>query len=268
MTSLRVLALRAHATLAVAAILAAGALAGCLPGSGASLDGRDFLSVGVTIDGADRPLVAGTRIRLSFMPGSLGATAGCNHIGGSYRVDGGRLAFEGAGMTEMGCDPARHAQDDWLVAFLSSRPALQLDGNDLVLTSGTTSIRLLDRRVADPDRPLAGPTWTLVAIIGAGGADGAVSSIPDGVLASLVFHDDGSVDVRTGCNDGSGRWALDGSGLRFSAIGLTKRGCDGAEAQVEAAMLAVLNAASVDATIQADGLTLRGAGGGLQLLAR
>lgn len=249
--------------LAVTALAAAA----CTPASSAALDGREFLSIAVTDGGVARPLVAGTQIRLSFSTGSLGAQAGCNHIGGSYRLDGDRLVFEDAGMTEMGCDPARHAQDDWLVEFLSSRPTTQLIVDELVLTSGATVIRLADRRVADPDRPLVGPTWVLVAL-SEGGADGAVSSVPDGVVASLRFHDDGTVDVQTGCNDGGGRWALDGSSIRFADLVLTERACLDGAGDVERVVMAVLAAGDVQPEIRADQLVLQAGGRGLQLEAR
>jgi len=252
-----------------AVVLAFTALAAsaCTPASSMALDGREFLSVAVTDGGIDRPLVAGTQLRLSFSAGSLGAQAGCNHIGGNYRLDGDRLVFEGAGMTEMGCDPARHAQDDWLIQFLSSRPTAQLVVDELVLTSGATVIRFADRRVAAPDRPLVGPTWVLVALI-EGGADGAVSSVPNGVLASLRFHDDGRVEVQTGCNDGGGRWALDGSSIRFADIVLTERACLDGAGQIEGSVMAVLGSGNVLPTIQADQLVLQAGGQGLQLEAR
>ncbi|NJD28349.1 MAG: META domain-containing protein [Chloroflexi bacterium] len=244
------------------------ALAGCSPASSAALDGRDFLSVAVTEAGVNKPLVPGTQIRLSFTPGNLGAQAGCNTIGGTYRLDGGQLVFEGGGMTEMGCDPERHAQDDWLVAFLSSRPTVQLAGDNLTLTSGATVIRLLDRRVADPDRPLVGPTWVLVALISGAGADGAVSSIPEGVVASLRFLEDSTLEVQTGCNQGGGRWALEGSTIRFEPIALTKRACVDDTAKVETAVMTVLGAGNVQPTIRASTLVLQAGGSGLQFEAR
>jgi heat shock protein HslJ len=100
-----------------------------------------------------------------------------------------------------------------------------------------------------------------------GGADGAVSSIPQGTVASLTFHEDGTVDVQTGCNQGGGRWALDGSAIRFEDLVLTKRACADGGAQVEGALLAVLGAGSVQPTIRADQLVLQAGGQGLQFQA-
>src|SRR3990172_6688727 len=90
---------------------------------GGSLDGREFLSTSVTDGGAVRQLVPGTRISLRFDDDRIGASAGCNIMGGTYRLDGGRLLVEGGAMTEMGCDEARSAQDNWLFGFLGSDPA-------------------------------------------------------------------------------------------------------------------------------------------------
>jgi heat shock protein HslJ len=240
------------------------ALGGCslLGGQAASLEGRTFLSTGVTDGDAPHDLVAGTRIRISFNAGgAIGVSAGCNIMGGSYRLEGGTLRFEGGSMTEMGCDPERHAQDDWLFEFLGSGPSVALSGNDLVLTSGLVVIRLLDREIAEPDLALVGTTWTVASIVDGG----AVSSVPVGVVATLVFGADGRVAVSTGCNDGGGTYAVAGESMTFSDVALTKRACDGAAGQMEAAVLAVITADRVLFGVDANMLSLRVAGGGLDL---
>ena len=66
-------------------------------------------------------------------------------MGARYRVAGTTLRLADAATTEMGCDPARHDQDDWLFAFLGSSPTVALGGDRLTLRSGTTAITLLDR---------------------------------------------------------------------------------------------------------------------------
>jgi heat shock protein HslJ len=248
----------------LAAGLAALSLLGaCSPGA-AAIGDRQFLSVNVTDGGVARPLVPGTRIRLNFQGANLSASAGCNTIGGTYRIEGGRLVFEGAGMTEMGCDPERHAQDDWLAQVLGSKPVLRLAGNDLTLESGAIVVTLLDREVAEPDANLVGPTWTLISII----QGDAASSVPEANAATLVFRADGSLEVFAGCNRGGGTYATVGGGIQVSGIALTKMACDQPGATIESAVVAVLNAGTIAASIDADMLTLQAGQNGLQLQAR
>ena len=243
-------------------LLLALLLAACGADSGGSgLDGREFVSTSVTEAGAERPLVGGTQIRLSFADGQLGASAGCNTIGGAYRVEDGRLAFDGGGMTEMGCDDARHAQDDWLVDVLAADPAITLTGSDLTLTAGEVVIRLTDREVAEPDLGLVGPTWHLESII----SGDAVASMAGIEAATFVFGDDGSVAVNTGCNQGAGRYELDGDTLRFVDVVMTERACDGPAGEVEAAVLPFLGGESLSVAIDADSLTLTAGDRGLGL---
>jgi heat shock protein HslJ len=248
----------------VALVSLALLLSACAAAAGATIDGRTFLSTAVTQAGADRPLVPGTRIRLFFgADKNLSTSAGCNTIGGTYRIEGSSLVFEGGGMTEMGCDDPRHAQDDWLSAFLGSRPTITLAGNDLTLAAGDVVVRLLDREIAEPDLALVGPTWTLVSIL----SGETVSSIPGGVVATLKFGADGTVDVATGCNVGSGKATVEGDIIRISNLLLTKRACDATTAQVEGAVLAVIGAegAAVSFEIDAASLSLSAGAGGLQL---
>jgi heat shock protein HslJ len=226
-----------------------------------SLDGRTFLSTGVTQDGEEYPLVEGTRIRLAFADGQLGASAGCNTIGGTYRIEDGALIFEGGAMTEMGCDPERHAQDDWLGDFLASEPRVTLDADDLTLSSAGVVITLLDREVADPDRPLTGTTWTVTSIF----TGGAVSTVPDGATATFEFADDGTVSVNTGCNTGSGRYELDGDRLRFIDVAVTEMACGGTAGELESFVLPILGADELTIAIEASSLTMMAGDAGLGL---
>lgn len=234
--------------------------AACSTGS-SGLDGRSFLSTAVTDDGAPLDLVPETRIRLAFTDGQITASAGCNTIGGTYRLDGGTLVFEGGGMTEMGCDPDRHAQDEWISELLGSRPGVSLTGDELVLTAGSTVVHLLDREVADPDLALAGTLWTVDSII----SGDAESSVPEGAVATLRFAADGTVSV-TGCNTGGGRYEVSGDRLRLIDIAVTEIGCTGAAGALEVAVLPVIGVGELRYQIEAGRLTLRaGNGSGLGL---
>lgn len=237
------------------------ALTACTALSSPTLDGTEWLSVAVTDVGADRPLVEGTQIRLSFTDGKLGASAGCNTMGGTYRIENGALIFEGGSMTEMGCDEERHAQDDWLFGFLGSQPAMAQDGDKLTLTSGGTVITLQDSEVAEPDLPLTGRTWTVDSLI----SGDAVSSVPGDAVATLVFTDEGRVEVDTGCNVGGGTYELADATMRISEVITTLRACEGAVAELESAVMAVLTAGELDYAIDAGSLTLMGGDQGLGL---
>ena len=245
-------------------IVLAFVLAGCdLLGDagGGALDGTEWLSLAVTEDGEDRPLVDGTQIHLRFTDGQLGASAGCNSMNGAYRLEEGRLIVESGGVTEMGCDEQQHAQDEWLFGFIGAMPSVAQEGDKLTLTSGATVITLQDREIAEPDLPLTGTTWTVDSII----SGEAASSVPNGATATRVFTDDGRLEFDNGCNTGGGTYeAADGT-LRIGELMTTLRGCEGPAVQLETAMMGVLNSAAIEYTIDAGSLTLIAGDQGLGL---
>ncbi len=216
------------------------------------IDGRIFLSTGL----AGRDLVAGSRVRLGFAAGQISASAGCNSMGGPYSIAAGRLSVGGLAMTEMGCDQALMAQDQWLAGLLDGA-AVALDGDTLTLSKGGVVLTLLDRRVADPDRPLLGTRWVLDGMV----SGGAVSSVPVGITAAITFAD-GRVSVETGCNSGGATVEVTDTTLAFGPLSLTKRGCPGDAASVERAVTAVL-AGTIGYRIEADALILDTGAAGL-----
>ncbi|MER7245000.1 META domain-containing protein [Kribbella sp. NPDC000426] len=139
---------------------------GPLIGGEGSPIGKTYLSVAVTEDGVDRPLVPGSRISLTIRKdGVLIVRAGCNQLGGGVTLDDGVLGFVEGVQTQIGCGPELEAQDDWLMEFVTRRPAWTIDGDTLTLNSGGTTIVLLDRRLAEPDLPLDGTDWTVQSIL-------------------------------------------------------------------------------------------------------
>ena len=257
------LAARPLLALVLLIVTAAGCTEATAPGPAPNLTGRSFLSTAVRDGDADRPLVPGTRLRLTFQEGdNLGAGAGCNHMGGTWRIVDGVLLVEGGAMTEMGCDEPRHDQDEWLVEFLGSSPRVALAGNELALTSGTVTVRLLDEEVADPDLPLVGTLWTVDTVI----EGDAASGLAPLAAATLRFAEDGTVAIETGCNQGGATVLSDGETLRFSNVFLTKRACvDEPGRQVEGAMLSVLRDGAVAYGIDGARLTLMNGNTGIGL---
>jgi heat shock protein HslJ len=229
------------------------------------LRGRTFLSTGVIENGQARPLVAGTRIRLSFGDEGrrIAANAGCNHMGGEARVENGRLVAQDMAMTAMGCDGGRSEQDDWLAKFLGGTPTIRLSGSELILANNTTEIRMLDRTVADPDRPLTGTRWIVESMVDRDTA----SSIPQGVVAHLLLNADGTFTGTTGCNQMGGSAVIAAPTIRFTVVFATKMACDDGRMRLEQAVLGVLRD-EVSYEIDADQLRLRHASGkGLDLRA-
>jgi heat shock protein HslJ len=247
----------------LALLLLLSACAAANAGSGASLEGRTFLSTDVIDGGSIHQVVAQTRIRISFRDGQISLSAGCNSMGGSYKVLNGVLSVADLATTDMACDQPRMAQDEWLAGFITAGPTVRLDGNTLRLKFGATVIKLVDREVAEPDQPLVGPTWTVVSVI----SGDAVSSVPDGVVATLQFTADGKVLINTGCNGAGGTYSVGSGTLVLSDIVTELKLCPGPRNDMETAVLGVVRAGKVRYAIDARLLTLTSGDKGLQLQA-
>jgi len=230
----------------------------------AALDSRTFISQSIGDEGVTHGLVQGTAVRLTFQGASLSANAGCNTMSGTYAIDDGKLVAAGDwATTEIGCQPALQAQDQWLSAFLSSQPRITLNGDSLVLISGGTAMDLLDKEVAEPDQPLIGTAWTLSSII----SGDAVSSVPQGVTASIKFNQDGSVEFQTGCNSGRGTYTVGENSIDFADMAMTAIGCVGSPHDVEDAFVAATSGDSITYSIDSGTLTIMAGANGLQFLA-
>jgi heat shock protein HslJ len=226
----------------------------------AGLDDREFVAVLVTESGKSKVLVSGSKIRLSFPAGSLSASAGCNNMSGSYEVKDGALVVGQMATTDMGCQADLMNQDQWLANFLSSKPAVSLDGNNLVLTSDSTEITFLDREQAEPDQPLVGITWGLTSIL----EGETASSVPSGVMATLLFKDDGTVQIYDGCNSGGGNYTADQRSITLSQVVSTQMACGGDKDEIAAAIRQVLGAEEIDYSIDHATLALQAGEHGLQ----
>jgi len=238
------------------------------------LAGRTFVSADV-VGAPTRAWLPGSRVSLSFDSDTrLSASVGCNTMSGPVRLDGGLLALpESLAMTEMGCEPALLAQDQWLTTFLSSRPRYEITGDRLVLTRAGTSITLVD--AATPRTPpgggsggegtaqrVVGTGWRLEGIIAGSDETGAVSSIPAGVRSTLRITPNGWLRLDPGCNEARAQVAVRDDTLTVEPLPLTRMGCLGSAGDVERVVLGVVQR---DVAYQLDGasLTLRRGATGL-----
>lgn len=179
--------------------------------------GRTYVSTGV----AGHTLVDGTTVTLTFdNDGNLSVQAGCNTLGSTYTIEDGKLVVDNVAGTEMGCDAPRHAQDEWISTFLSSRPSIAAEADGLVLAQGDTTLTLVDREVAQPDKPIEGTTWVADTII-----DGdSAASVPAEPKVYLRFAD-GKVEGSDGCNGFGGPAEVGSDTVTFGPIAFERKGC-------------------------------------------
>lgn len=200
------------------------------------VDDRTFVATSITDRGRPRTLAEGTELRLTFRDDQFGIEAGCNHLSGSYELDGDRLVVGPIGGTEMGCPQPLMDQDAWLAGVLAGESRLRLVEDDLTLTTDEVVIELTDRETISPDRPLTGTRWFLDSLI----EGDAVSSVPGGVRATLEIRD-GRAEVDAGCNEIGWEAVVDGDTITFSDGVTTDVGCPDDVAAVEDALARVLD---------------------------
>lgn len=128
----------------IGVLLALGALLVACSSGGGPADAPDLAGkVFVATDVQGRDLVEGSTLRLTFDEDQLAAQAGCNTIFGGAAWDDGTLRFTGEpARTSMGCVDGLAEQDDWLAAFLTAAPSVELNGRTLTLDGGTGTITL------------------------------------------------------------------------------------------------------------------------------
>lgn len=225
--------------------------------SAADLDGREFVSSEVV----GHQLVEGSAIHLAFIDETVSASAGCNTMSGGYTFDGETLQVEMMAMTEMGCDEALMDQDAFLSGFLTGGPTVTVDGDELTLASGDEQITMLDREVADPDRPLEGTLWIVDGIV----SDDAVSSTSAGAPAASLMIEDGQANVDTSCNSATTSVEVTETTLTFGPMATTLMLCEWHD--LETAVLTTLSG-EVEYEIEADHLSIRHPDGtGLEFIA-
>lgn len=105
------------------------------------LDGRSFVATELT--GAT--IVEGSEIVIEFEDGRVAVLAGCNTQNGSYEIDGDTLVASGLVSTMMACDEPLMAQDTLLAGMLAAGPTVELDGDQLTLSTDANTLTLVER---------------------------------------------------------------------------------------------------------------------------
>jgi len=147
-----------------------------------------------------------------------------------------RLDLTDLSITEMGCDPQRHEQDQFLSAFLAGNPSWRWDGEKLVLSSAGTELVLTQEKAL----PLIGTAWKADTLI----YGDVVGSTPAGVGATFVFGQD-EVTISGLCNLGVVKYRASGSTLIFELGPLTRMACAPEIMAVEQAAVALFDGETI-----------------------
>ncbi|WNV87731.1 META domain-containing protein [Umezawaea sp. Da 62-37] len=201
----------------------------------------------ITDQGRPRALVADTLVKVRFTDdGRVVVNAGCNTLSGPVTVDGGTLRVADMSVTEIGCDPARHEQDEFLVDLFAGNLDYRLDGDHLVLGSSDRGLELNQERTL----PLIGTVWKADTVI-----EGTMAgAVPAGVHVTLVFGPD-QVEISGLCNLDRADYRTTGPTITFRPGQLTRKACQEDITSLEQATLAVLDGEATY-SIDTDMLTL------------
>ena len=183
------------------------------PLGGSELNGRLFILE--RLDG--HTLVGESSVQVAFtLDGRIGFSAGCVGDGGEYSLEGDVLVVgrrEG-GIPDIACHEDIVVQEQWLSEFFRGRPKLTIEGSRLIVARENVVMTLLDRLVADPDRPLVGPKWNINTL----GHGGYSSTVSYETVPWVTFSADGTLMLFGGCNQGSGHYEATATRLTFDSV--------------------------------------------------
>lgn len=250
------------------ALLAAATLTACTAESASSpkaedLQGRTFISTEVK----GTPIPGGGPLTVEFVePDRIAVYAGCNRGNGTIDLSDGKVVTGPIATTMMACVGDTAGADQWMTSLFESGPAWTLDGDTLTLTGGDSSVTLVDKKVASPDRSITGTTWVVDQLISPSAITTSVAL--ETAAPNLLIAEDGSVTGSPGCNRMTGTAQVAGDKVTFGPLATTKMMCEPDVAEVEQAVLNVLNGETTF-TIDADqARVMRADGQGLGLRAQ
>jgi heat shock protein HslJ len=202
--------------------------------------GGDYVS-----NGLPAPFADGDVMRLTLADGSISFQATCNSMSGNATWGDGVLRVDSIGGTEMGCPGAGFDQDEWLVDFFSSKPAIAVDGDDVSITRGEDTLWFVPAEdggvgAAAPGVRLDGTVWSLTGIEETDGDSVGITGVPGKVEATLTIQGD-RIQIETGCNTGGGRVTVVDDRLELRNLGFTLKGCLDVAGEVERGVLHVLD---------------------------
>ncbi|WP_084384767.1 META domain-containing protein [Novosphingobium naphthalenivorans] len=95
-----------------------------------------------------------TDAQMTFRNGKIGVQVGCNHLGGPWRTDQGRLVAGPLNQTEMACTESAWQQERAVGALLVATPRFAVEGDRMTLQSSGHTAELV--RVENAKAPAKG----------------------------------------------------------------------------------------------------------------
>jgi heat shock protein HslJ len=199
-TNKTILAGAALLVIVVAAIVTAGCTAGTsTPGTVVGLTGVSWsLDSYLAANGTLVPALPGSEVSARFgNDGKVVGSAGCNHYGADYNLNGTALSVSPPISTKMYCGEPEGImeQEARFLELLGSAAGCRVEDDRLEITdaSGATVLTF----VKEAPVALAGTSWTLASLVG---EDGAMVPVLAGTTVTAVFSADGNLGGSAGCN--------------------------------------------------------------------
>lgn len=223
------------------------ALAACQPQASATLSGTWILT---ELNG--NSVESDANIILVLDESTLSGSDGCNHLSGTYSVDGDKFSVgEELISTLMACEEGIMQLAGEYTQALQTSTTYKLTDNQLQLLDENGSVVAVFEAQS---QELAGTNW-LVNFVSTGSEDGTVSSLDSQPAEqTLSFDAEGKFNGNAGCNSYFGSFEVAENNLSLGAIGSTKMACP---EDVMTAETAFLTALEKSATYQITGSTLQ-----------
>lgn len=200
---------------------------------------------------------------------------GCNGASGGASLEGDKLVVEDMMQTQMACadedGQVLMDHDAFMVAFLAADPTVAIDGDQLTLAGGDTTITLeavasgsgssTTAAGGDPDEPVSsepafwGSTWTITRIVDDGEEAPVVDAQVSGSAPEIDTTSEGTISF-TGCNGGRGEANYGAGQLAVGPLMSTKMACEDAALMAQDEFIASLLGGVPKVSIEGDVLIL------------
>jgi len=176
-----------------------------------------------------KSVLAEPRMTLRFgADGNVAGNDGCNSLGGSFKVDGGRLSFDpNLASTMMACAEPIMEQAGKFGEALGKTASFSIAGNRLSLCDNVGAELVVLEPLSDE---LAGVPWRVISY---NNGSGGVVSVLQGSELTVEFGADGKVTGEAGCNRYFAPFTVQGESLTVGPPATTRRYCGAPEGVME-----------------------------------